>query len=245
MEQNWYTLSRKWFDFAFDNPEKINCNHTALYFFIVDKWNRLWKKDKFWLPTIFTMEALQIKSKNTFYKLFNDLIEFWFIEIIEKSVNQNTSNIIKLNSAVSKNKSALDLATIQQISQQEDSTISSTGNINKQYNNITNKQINKENIKEIIQELYPTSYKTTSIFFENLLLSNIDLQEELTKDFIDKIYKKLKEVFDIRTDLDNNSYIWELIKFIEHHSYERSEFKSTVARINTWFIINHNKKWKK
>jgi len=104
---------------------------------------------------------------------------------------------------------------------------------------------NKENIKEKLIELYPNNYKTPYIFFENLFLSNIDLQEEVNEDYIKKIYSKLTEIFDIRTDLDNNEFIWELLKFIEYHSYERTEFKSTVWRLNTWFITNHNKKWKK
>ena len=76
----------------------------------------------------------------------------------------------------------------------------------------------EDNIKEKIQELYPNNYKTTSIFFENLYLSNIDLQEEVNEDFIIKIQKKLKEIFDIRTDLDIISYTSELLKFIEFHS---------------------------
>ena len=133
---NWYNLSRKRFDFSFDNPENVNCNHTALYFYILDKWNRLWQKEKFWLPSLYTMEALGIKSKNTFYKTFNDLTDFWFIKIIQKSKNQNTSNIISLTFASSKNKSALDSATIQQ----EYRTCVSGGNIDKQINKETNKE---------------------------------------------------------------------------------------------------------
>ena len=138
METNWYNLSRKWFDFCFENPDKINTNHTALFMFIIEQWNRFWQKEKFWFPALYSMEVLWIKSKTTYYKTFNDLMEFWFIEIIEKSKNQNTANII----AISKNKSAiisadnsaLDTAMIQQVSQQ------------REYNK-TNKQTNQETNK--------------------------------------------------------------------------------------------------
>ena len=135
MEINWYTLSRQWFDFSFENPDKVNCSHTALYFYIIDKWNRFWQKEKFWLPSLFTMEALWIKSKNTYSKIFNDLVEFWFIKIIQKSVNQNSSTVISINSAISKNKSALDIALIQHLGQQEDSTVPIDKQVNKWTNN--------------------------------------------------------------------------------------------------------------
>lgn len=48
---NGYELSRKWFDWCFENPEKINPNHSAMYFFIIEHCNRLGWKDKFGLPT--------------------------------------------------------------------------------------------------------------------------------------------------------------------------------------------------
>ena len=62
---NSYDLSRAWFDFCFDNPELACPAHTAVYFFAIDHCNKLGWKKKFGLPTVYTMEATGIKSKNT------------------------------------------------------------------------------------------------------------------------------------------------------------------------------------
>jgi len=167
---NWYDLSRKRFNFTFENPEKVNCNHTALYFYIIDKRNRFWQKEKFWLPALYTMEVLGIKSKNTYYKIFNDLILFWFIKIVQKATNQNTSNIISIKSASSKNKSAL----IQHIRQREDSTISSGGNIYKQIN----KEINKQVLGKI----------TTEFFLENMIRQELEKMDDIDKKIFDKSF---------------------------------------------------------
>lgn len=101
-----YELSRQWFDWCFENPEKISTNHSALYFFCIEHCNRLGWKDKFGLPTTMAKEAIGIRSYNTYIKTLNDLISWGFIKLIEKSSNQYSANII----ALSKNNKALDKA---------------------------------------------------------------------------------------------------------------------------------------
>jgi DNA gyrase inhibitor GyrI len=44
---NSYELSRNFYDWAFENPEKIKPNHAALYFFAIEHCNRLAWKEKF------------------------------------------------------------------------------------------------------------------------------------------------------------------------------------------------------
>lgn len=92
-----YDLSRKWFDFCFENPEKIKPNHTALYFFCIEQCNRLGWKEKFCLPSSMAKEAIGIHSYNTYIKTLRDLISFGFIELVKKSKNQHSSNIIALS----------------------------------------------------------------------------------------------------------------------------------------------------
>lgn len=144
---NSYELSRIWFDFCFENPEKTKPIHTAIYFFAIDHCNRLGGKEKFGFPSLHVMEAISVKSKNTYYKAFNDIVDWGFFKIIEKAKNQNSANIISI-SAISKNKSAhksaRDMAAIQQVSQQEHGTCVGGGNIDKPINHITNKPSNKE-----------------------------------------------------------------------------------------------------
>jgi len=133
-----YELSRNWFNYCFENPDVIKPAYTALYFYLIDKWNRYGKKIKFGVPTYHTMEVLGIKSKNTYFTAFNFLIDNDFVKLIEKSKNQNTANIISISAVLknkSANKSALDLALIQQVN----SEVVSVVPIDKQ---ITN---NKEN----------------------------------------------------------------------------------------------------
>lgn len=136
--KNGYSLSRAWFDWAFENPDKVNVNHTALYMWYIEKWNRVGQKDKFSTTTSESMEAVGFKSRNTFSNTLKDLISFGFVVLVKKSNNQNTCNIITLAQKISKQKdskrTALDKALIQQESKQEDSnyTINKQITINKE-----------------------------------------------------------------------------------------------------------------
>lgn len=141
---NVFKISREWFDWCFNNPELVKPAHGSLYFFAIDQNNRFGWKEKFGLPALHAMEATGIKSKNTYYKAFNDLVDWNFIKLIKKSTNQNSANVISIP-AVQRFKSApkkplnsaLDLANIQQEHTE--------GNIDKQRNNKLNnlKQENK------------------------------------------------------------------------------------------------------
>jgi len=91
-----FNLINNWFEFCFENPHKINTNHSALYFFILSHCNRLGWKDVIGLPTEMTKEAIGIKNYRTYYTTFNDLVNFGFIEVKEKSKNQYSSNIIAI-----------------------------------------------------------------------------------------------------------------------------------------------------
>jgi hypothetical protein len=133
---NSYELSRKWFDWTFENPERINPNHTALYFFIIEHCNRLGWKEKFGLPTTMAKEAIGIRSYNTYINTLNDLVEFGFIKLIEKSKNQYSSNIVALSNFDKAPDKALDKAMVKHVTKQGESIDS----INKQ-ETINNKHI--------------------------------------------------------------------------------------------------------
>ena len=76
---NSYDLSRNWFNFCFENPEKIKPNHSAVYFFAIEHCNRLGWKEKFGFPTTMVMEAVGIKSYNTYINTLHDLVNWKFI----------------------------------------------------------------------------------------------------------------------------------------------------------------------
>ena len=144
-----YELSRNWFDWCFENPEKINPNHTALYFFICEHSNRMGGKSKFGLPTTMAKDAIGIRSYNTYINTLNDLVEFGFIELIEKSKNQYSSNIIALSNFNKAHNKALDKAIIKHMTKQVESTIQSIDSIDKP---ITNKQLNKDISKTTLED---------------------------------------------------------------------------------------------
>lgn len=132
---NGYELSRVWFDWCFVNPEKIKPNHSALYFFAIEHCNRLGWKEKFGLPTSMAMEALGMKSYNTYKDTLTDLVEWGFIKMVEKSKNQYSANIVALsnfNKAVNK---ALDKALLKHASKQSESTDESIDSIDKPLTN--------------------------------------------------------------------------------------------------------------
>lgn len=126
---DYFKLTRAFWDFAFENPEKIKPNHCALYLFIVEHCNRLGWKKKFGLPTEMTKEAIGIRSYNTYIQTLNELVNFGLIELIEKSKNQYSSNII----AISNFDKALDKAGAKHATKHSESTQQSICSINKQY----------------------------------------------------------------------------------------------------------------
>lgn len=142
-----YELSRQWFDFSFENPELIKPIHTAIYFFACEHCNRLGGKYKFGLPSIMTMEAIGVKSHNTYMKAFNDLIEWGFIILHQKSKNQYSANIIAISKYDKALDKALDKAFIKHDTKQSESTVQSTVqstvDIDKPIT-INNKQINNK-----------------------------------------------------------------------------------------------------
>lgn len=132
---NSYELSRKWFDWSFENPEKISPNHSALYFFAIEHCNRLGWREKFGFPTEMAKDAIGIKSYNTYVKTLNDLVDWGFIKMIQRSKNQYSANIIALSNFNKALDKALDKAIVKHVTKQDESIDS----IDKP---ITNKPIN-------------------------------------------------------------------------------------------------------
>jgi hypothetical protein len=140
MELDYFKLHRDFWNFAFENPDKIKPNHCALYLFAIEHCNRLGWKQKFGLPSQMTKEAIGIKSHNTYIKTLNDLVEWGFINLIEKSSNQYSANIIALLNFNKAHYKALDRAFIKHntkhSTKQSESTVQSIDNIDKQVTNI-------------------------------------------------------------------------------------------------------------
>lgn len=198
-EFNHYELSRSWWDFAFENPEKINPNHTAIYFFAIEHCNRLGWKEKYGLPTSMAMDAIGIKSYKTYIKNFNDLVEWGFIKLIEKSRNQWSSNIIALVKYTKANDKALDKAILKHGTKQVHSTYQDSVSIDKPLT-INHKPltINKQHVckadKNLISEMskaFDVNEIKNQIAFR--LISNFAKKSGCTIDYF-KSYLNYKKI---------------------------------------------------
>ena len=130
-----YELSRTWFNWCFENSDKIKPNHTALYFFCIEHCNRMGWVKNFGLPTEMAKSAIGINSYNTYSNTLQDLVSWQFITMIKKSSNQYSSNVVALSNFDRPIDKALDKASIKHVTKQVYSTCESIDSINKQLNN--------------------------------------------------------------------------------------------------------------
>jgi hypothetical protein len=152
-----FQLYRDFWDYTFNNPDKIKPNDIAIYSFAIEHCNRLGWKKKFGFPTTMAMEATGIKSYSVYKKHFDNLIDCGFFEIIEFSKNQYSSNIIALKENYKANDKAqykaLDKALIKHGTKQSESTVQSIDSITKQLNNRTNEQLNNRTNEQLNNEI--------------------------------------------------------------------------------------------
>lgn len=93
---NIYHLSRKWWDWSFENPERVRPIHSAILFMAIEHCNRMGWKKNFGFPTTMVMEAIGVSNYKTYKKALDELVEFGFIQMVERSRNQYSANIIAL-----------------------------------------------------------------------------------------------------------------------------------------------------
>src|ERR1035437_3755782 len=91
-----YSLRRQWFDFVFEYPEKVTPTHGILWCWLIELNNRLGWKEKFGLPTTYSMDAIGVSIYRTYKKAMDDLIKWGFVKLIAKVKNQHTASIVAL-----------------------------------------------------------------------------------------------------------------------------------------------------
>lgn len=179
-----YDLSRNFFNWCFENPEKITPTHIAMYFFIIEHCNRLGWKDKFGLPTTMVKDAIGIRNFRTYSNTLNDLVEWGFIRMIEVSKNQYSSNIIAIAKNTKANTKALDKA-LQKHSQKQSESIDS---ILKQ-ETINNKTIEQYTCFSFDEfwKMYPTKNGKNAAMKSYEKVSEVDRKKikETLQSFID------------------------------------------------------------
>ena len=199
---NIFELNRFFWNFAFNNPEKIKPNHCAIYYFSLEHCNRLGWKKKFGFPTSMVLEATGIKSYSVYKKAFDELVSYGFFEVIEYSKNQYSSNIIALkenykalDKALDK---SLDKAFIKHATKQSESTIQSIDSIDKQYtiNNKTN------NIEERKLKFADTLKPFISNYSKELIRDFYNYWTEQNQSNT-KFKKELQKTWDTKRRLEN------------------------------------------
>ena len=170
-----YELTKKWYEWCGNNIEIVKPHHHALYFWCVEKCNRLGWADCYALPSDEAMHYLGMTTYKTYTKTLEELIGFGFITMCRKSTNQYTANII----ALVKNATALQ----EHLPQHSRSTYHSTTEApttaqqeQSEYNK-TNK--NLENLETV---------KTTTT-----IITNDDVVENEVPDFVKEEQKEIKE----------------------------------------------------
>lgn len=132
---NSYELSRAFIDWAFENPHKIKPIHYAIYFFAIEHCNRLGWKKAFGLPSQMVMEAIGVKNWKTYSSALKELEDFGFIQMLERSKNQYSSNVVALVKNTKAQSKALDKALSKHLQKQGTKHSQSTVSIDKQLNN--------------------------------------------------------------------------------------------------------------
>lgn len=179
---NGYEFSRAWFDFSFNNPKKVKPVHTAIYFFAIERCNRLGWKEEFGFPTDLAMEALGICNYKTYIRALEDLVNWEFIKWIQKSRNQYSANVIALVKNTKATPEALDEALYRHHQKQ----VQSTASIDKQLNlkQINLKTLDKKQFLKVDKSEVPDThlaYYQWALKFQQLFLKNLKNKGAPTK----------------------------------------------------------------
>jgi hypothetical protein len=255
---NGYDLSRQWFNFRYENRDKVRAIHSELYFYIVDLWNRLGQKDSFGLPTNVTMECLGVGSYSTFKNALQDLVDFGFLKIVKESKNQHYSRIIAITKSDKATVKALDKATIKATIKASDEagdkptdTIIKQGTINKEQVTIPMsskpddvKEDSKDNEISTITEKWITyinsifAKKYTSASWSKKIEPNI---KKLLKAYGDK--SKLSDNFKIVT----KNILQDTFHLENNYRYVTPEYVSRLAVFDRFLNIEasqNNGRWR-
>lgn len=252
---NGYDLSRSFWNFAFENPEKIKPTHISIYFFAIEHCNRLGWKEKFGFPTSMVLEGIGIKSYSVYKKAFDELVSFGFIEVVEYSKNQFSSNIIALKEYCKANykapTKALDKALIKHASKHLQSTYQSTYQSNHQSTLQSTVSIDKQltknkeqgtkeqekpstgvmilSLKDFEKEIKASTQKLESAARRNR--TNVEKILSMVPDFIDTCYQKDK-VSDTWQEYCNYFANWLLTEFSKQKNSTQTKSPHQLREMN-------------
>lgn len=94
---NAFELSRNWFDWSAKQEAGIvSAYHATAYFYLIDQNNRMRWKEVFGVSTKLAMRAVGVTTTGKFWSVINELVEWNFILLVQKSKNQHQYNRFSL-----------------------------------------------------------------------------------------------------------------------------------------------------
>lgn len=89
-----YDVMKYYWDWAYEHPAEASPAMAALVFFSCSHCNNLGWKRQFGLPTAMAMEAIGTKSWRTYSAAFEKLVKIGLFEVVERSKNQYSANVV-------------------------------------------------------------------------------------------------------------------------------------------------------
>lgn len=225
---DYYALMRNFWDFAFENPEVIKPVHCALYAFTVEHCNRLGWKQKFGLPASMVLDAIGIKSYSVYKKTFDELVDFGFIEVIQYSRNQHSSNIVALKENCKANYKAYSKANINHIAKHVTKHVTKHG----EYSNTINSIIQDTNIPNTnIPEIF--NFGNDIIDFNS---SHAEILKNESQSWLESVSMQQKiPIEEIQTKID------EFVLFLKTTTDQHKNKKAFITHFVNWLPKQKNK----
>ena len=190
-----------YWNWASINPNKVNATSTAIYFYILSIANELHWKESFGLSATQIMNGVNIATYKTYKKHCDELVENGLIKVVQPSINQYKCNVLALVKFT--------IAQPKQSIEQDQSTNQSTTHIhktikevkdNKEYKDKEPKSIN-DFVKLMESEKYLGIDENLNKTFINFIQMRINMKKIPTKNAIELLVKKLKELSKANKDV--------------------------------------------
>ncbi len=93
---NAYQLSRQWFDFAYENPDRATTAQGVLYLWLIEANNRRGFAEKFIFNTQDAGAYTGIRNRKTVWNALHALVENGFVTMVRKAKNQSEFTVISI-----------------------------------------------------------------------------------------------------------------------------------------------------
>jgi hypothetical protein len=183
------------------NPNKVNSTSTAIYFYILSIANELHWKESFGLSATQIMNGVNIATYKTYKKHFDELVENGLIKVVQPSINQYKCNVLALVKFT--------IAQPKQSIEQDQSTNQSTTHIHKTIKEVKENKEYKDkepkSISDFVKLIESEKYLGTDVIlnttFINYIQMRINMKKTPTKNSIELLTKKLKEISKANKDV--------------------------------------------